>query len=433
MQLEVMLILGVTFTLLLILGSPISVAIALSSFLALLPLYDPLTASQIIGQKIIVSLDNFGFLAIPFFILAGLLMNSGGIARRLIELAKVIAGPLPGALDHCTVIANMLFGAVSGSAVASAAAVGSAMGPLQKKEGYDPAFSAAVNIASCPSGLIIPPSGALILYALITGGTSITALFVAGYIPGILMGLSVMAVIALMSKKHPKTPANKKSMSEKMNVVIDAIPSLFLIVFVMGGMIAGIFTATEASAASVIYALILGFIYRELKVKALPQILTDAIISTSVVLFLVGASTAMGWVFSIAEIPEYVAAGMLTISNEPWVILLMMNIILLIMGTFLDLTPAILIFTPIFFPVATQIGVDPVHFGIIMVFNNCIGIFTPPVGSALFVGSAVSGVSLKRVMPHLWPMFWAETAALLLVTFVPSLSLWLPRLAGLVK
>ncbi|MES2856620.1 MAG: TRAP transporter large permease subunit, partial [Bdellovibrionota bacterium] len=385
MQIEVMLILGVSFTILLMIGSPISVAIALSSFLALLPLYDPLTASQVIGQKVLVSLDNFGFLAIPFFILAGYLMNFGGIARRLIELAKVIAGPLPGALDHCSVIANMLFGAVSGSAVSSAAAVGSAMGPLQKKEGYDPAFSAAVNIASCPSGLLIPPSGALILYALITGGTSITALFVAGYIPGILMGLSVMAVIAWRGRKMKHTHI-AIPMNAKMRIVLDAIPSLFLIVFVMGGMIAGIFTATEASAVSVIYAFVLGTIYGELKLKAMPGIITDAVITTSVVLFLVGASTAMGWVFSIAEIPEYVSAGLLGISSEPWIILLVMNVILLTMGTFLDLTPAILIFTPIFFPVAVKIGVDPVHFGIIMVFNNCIGIFTPPVGSALFVG-----------------------------------------------
>lgn len=432
MQLAVIGILTVTFGFLLFFGVPISVAIALASFCALLPLYDPLMAAEVIAQKTLTSLDNFGFLAIPFFILAGQIMNAGGIARRLIELAKVIAGPIPGALAYCNVVANFLFGAVSGSAVSSAAAVGSAMAPIQKKEGYDPAFTAAVNIASSVTGLLTPPSGALILYALISGGTSVIALFVAGYIPAAIMSLSIIGVIALKGRDMPRGNREYWRADFVMKTFLDALPSLALIVLIMGGLIAGVFTPTEASSISVLYSLILGFAYRELELKKLPVLVKNSVVTASIVLFMVGTSSAMSWVFSIAEIPTYVANAMLSVTESPWGILLLMNVILLVMGTFMDLTPAILIFTPIFYPIAVKIGVHPVHFGIIMVFNNCIGILTPPVGSSLFVGSGISGVSLERIMPKLMPMFYAECVALALVTFVPELSLWLPRIFGLV-
>jgi tripartite ATP-independent transporter DctM subunit len=431
-QLTIILVLSVSFSVFLVLGVPISVCIALSSFLALLPIYDPALAAQVIGHSFLSSLDNFGFLAIPFFVLAGQLMNAGGVARRLIEFAKVLSGPLPGSLAYCNVVANFLFGAVTGSAVASAAAVGSAMAPAQKEEGYDPAFAAAVNIASSTTGLLTPPSNSLILYALVSGGTSVIALFVAGYIPAFLMALAVVAVIAAKKDLPRGNMANWQG-GRLIRAFVDAVPSLFLVVLVMGGLIAGVFTPTEASTVSVLYALFLGFLYRELKVRHLPRIFASAISTASIVLFLVATSAAMSWVFSIAEIPVFVSNTMLAFSQEPWVILLMMNLIMLVMGTFMDITPAILIFTPIFLPIATSIGVDPVHFGIIMVFNNCIGILTPPVGSSLFVGSGIYGVPLDKIMPRLMPMFWSECLALALITFIPELSLWLPRILGLLK
>jgi tripartite ATP-independent transporter DctM subunit len=431
MQLTVMLILSISFSVFLVLGVPISVCLALASFLSLLPLYDPLMAAQVIGHSFVSSLDNFGFLAIPFFVLAGQIMNVGGVARRLINFAKVVAGPLPGGLAYCNVLANFLFGAVTGSAVASAAAVGSAMAPAQKREGYDPAFTAAVNIASSCTGLLTPPSNSLILYALISGGTSVIALFVAGYVPAFLMAAAVLGVIAWKSKEMPRGDASSWNPRNLLSSFIDSLPSLFLIVLVMGGLIAGVFTPTEASTVSVLYALFLGFMYKELKLKDLPHIIVKSVLTASVVLFLVAASSAMSWVFSITQIPVFVAEAMLSVSSEPWMLLLMMNIIMLLMGTFMDITPAILIFTPIFLPVALKAGIDPIHFGIVIVFNNCIGILTPPVGSSLFVGSGVSGVSLEKIMPKLMPMFYAECVMLALVTFVPELSLWLPKFLGL--
>ncbi len=432
-QLTIVLVMSISFSVFLVLGVPISVCIALSSFLALLPIYDPALAAQIIGHSFLSSLDNFGFLAIPFFVLAGQIMNAGGVARRLIEFAKVLSGPIPGSLAYCNVLANFLFGAVSGSAVASAAAVGGAMAPAQKEEGYDPAFSAAVNIAASTTGLLTPPSNSLILYALVSGGTSVIALFVAGYIPGFLMALAVVAIIAAQGKKLPRGNPDNWRGGRLLRAFVDAVPSLFLVVLVMGGLIAGMFTPTEASTVAVLYALFLGFLYRELKVRDLPLIFTNAISTTGIVLFLVATSAAMSWVFSIAEVPVFVSESLLAISQEPWVILLIMNLIMLVMGTFMDITPAILIFTPIFLPIAVSIGVDPVHFGIIMVFNNCIGILTPPVGSCLFVGSGIYGVPLDRIMPRLMPIFFSECVALALVTYVPELSLWLPRVLGLMK
>ncbi len=432
LQLTVILILSISFSIFLLFGVSISISMALASFLALLPLYSPMIGAEVIVHSVMTSLDNFGFLAIPFFVLAGQLMNAGGIARRLIELAMVIAGPLPGSLAYCNIIANFLFGAVSGSAVSSAAAVGATMAPMQKKQGYDPAFTAAINIASSCTGLLTPPSGALILVALITGGVSIVSLFVAGYIPALLMSLGVVLVVAMQGKNLPRGDAALWKRRTIVKALTDAIPGLFLIVVVMGGLIKGVFTPTEASTVSVIYSLALGMIYGEIHMKDLPGVLAKSVLISTMVLFMVGASAAMSWVFSIAEIPLYISNQILSFSHSQWVFLVVMNLVLLAVGTFMDLTPEILIFTPIFYPIALKLGIHPVHFCMIMVFNNCIGILTPPVGSSLFVGSGVSGVSLDRIMPKLMPIFYAECVMLVLVTFIPDLSLWLPRYFGLI-
>ncbi|QLB41703.1 TRAP transporter large permease subunit [Mannheimia pernigra] len=429
MEWSVVLVLCSTFFLFLFIGVPISFSIGLASLITVMMSVPFDAAITVITQKMASGLDSFSLLAIPFFILAGNIMNRGGIALRLIEFAKVIGGRLPGSLAHVNVLANMMFGSISGSAVASGAAMGGIMSPLQKKEGYDPAFSAAVNIASCPTGLLIPPSNTFIVYSLVTGGTSIGALFLAGYIPGILMGLSIMLIIGYIAKKRNYPVSLKPTKSEVFKKTLDALPSLGLIVVIMGGIIVGIFTATEASAFAVVYTLILAvLIYREVSIKELPKVILESVVTTAIVLLLIGTSMGMSWVMANADIPYTISDGLLAISDNPIVILLIINIILLIVGVFMDMTPALLIFTPIFFPIVTDLGMDPVHFGILMAFNLSIGICTPPVGSALFIGCSVGGVRINQVIKPLLPFYAVLILALLLVTYVPSLSLALPQL-----
>ncbi|AHG76677.1 TRAP transporter large permease [Mannheimia varigena] len=429
MEWSVVLVLCSTFFLFLFIGVPISFSIGLASLITVMMSVPFDAAITVITQKMASGLDSFSLLAIPFFILAGNIMNRGGIALRLIEFAKVIGGRLPGSLAHVNVLANMMFGSISGSAVASGAAMGGIMSPLQRKEGYDPAFSAAVNIASCPTGLLIPPSNTFIVYSLITGGTSIGALFLAGYIPGIIMGLSIMLIIGYIAKKRNYPVSPKPTKSEVIKKTLDALPSLGLIVVIMGGIIGGIFTATEASAFAVVYTLILAvLIYREVSIKELPKVILESVVTTAIVLLLIGTSMGMSWVMANADIPYMISDGLLAVSDNPIVILLIINIILLIVGVFMDMTPALLIFTPIFFPIVTDLGMDPVHFGILMAFNLSIGICTPPVGSALFIGCSVGGVKINQVIKPLLPFYAALILALLLVTYVPSISLALPQL-----
>lgn len=429
MEWQVLIILFGSFFFLLGIGVPISFSIGISSLLTVMVSLPFDAAITVISQKMASGLDSFALLAIPFFILAGNIMNQGGIAIRLIEFAKILGGRLPGSLAHVNVIANMMFGAISGSAVASAAAVGGTMSPLQKKEGYDPAYSAAVNITSCPTGLLIPPSNTFIVYSLISGGTSIGALFLAGYIPGIIMGLSLMLVAGFIAKKRGYAIAPKPTRAEIIKKTLDALPSLGLIVIIMGGIIGGIFTATEASAIAVIYTLILAVVfYREVRINQLPRIILESVVTTSIVLLLIGASMGMSWAMANADIPDLISDALLTISDNPIIILLIINVILLIVGIFMDMTPALLIFTPIFLPIALNLGMDPVHFGIMMTFNLCIGICTPPVGSALFIGCSVGNVKIDKVIKPLLPFYAVLVIVLLLVTFVPQISLTLPRL-----
>lgn len=425
--LSIAVLFGVFFTLMFF-SVPVSFAIGMATLATILLSLPFDNATFIVAQKMISSLDSFALLALPFFILAGNIMNRGGIAMRLINLAMVLAGRLPGALAHCNIIANMLFGSISGSAVAAAAAVGGTMAPMQKKAGYDEGFSAAVNIASCPTGLLIPPSSTFIVYSLISGGTSIAALFVAGYIPGLLMGGSLMLVASFIAKKHNYPIADKPQLSEVIRAFRQAILPLSLIVIIIGGIVKGIFTATEASAIAVIYALILALVvYREIKVTDLPKIFLDSMVTTAIVLLLIGCSMGMSWAMANADIPYMISDTLLALTENKILILLIINVVLLAVGFFMDMTPALLIFTPIFLPVATELGIDPVHFGIMMTLNLCMGICTPPVGSALFVGCSVGKVRLAQVIPFMLPLYLALVASLLLVIFFPQLSLWLPN------
>ncbi len=419
-----------SFILLMVIGVPISVATGIASFIAALMIIPFDVAIFTAAQKLVNGMDSFALLAVIFFILSGIIMNNGGIALRLVNLAKLLGGRLPGSLAHTNVVGNMLFGSISGSAVASAAAIGGVMSPLQEKEGYNKSYSAAVNIASAPAGLLIPPSGALIIFSMVSGGTSIAALFLAGYLPGILMGLSVMIIAYIIAKKEKYPVAKKVTLSEGLKVVIDAIPSLMLIVIVIGGIVAGVFTATEGSAIAVLYSVILSICYRSLKWSDVPKILIETVVMTGIVLFLVGASSIMSWVMAFSGIPAAISQAVLSVSESPIVILLIMNVVLLLVGMVMDITPAILIFTPIFMPIVTQIGMDPVHFGIVLVFNLCIGIMSPPSGSALFVGCSVGGVSIENVTKPLLIFLAGLIFTLLLVTYIPAITLFVPKLFG---
>lgn len=429
MDWHVILTLFGVFFVLLLLGVPISFSIGLATVAAITvnPFSGFDAALFVVPQKMASGLDSFALLAIPFFILAGNIMNQGGIAIRLINFAKVLGGRLPGPLAHCNIMANMMFGALSGSAVASAAAVGGVMAPIQRKEGYDPAFSAAVNITSAPTGLLIPPSNTFIVYSLISGGTSISALFLAGYLPGILMGLGLMLVAGIIAKRRGYMATERPTFKDVLKYGFDALPSLLLIVIVIGGIIGGIFTATEASAIAVAYTMLLSLAYREIGVKDFPRIILDSAVTTSIVLLLIGTSMGMSWAMADADIPDLIKDALTSVSNNPIIILLIINVILLIIGVFMDMTPALLIFTPIFLPLAQNMGIDPVHFGIIMTFNLSIGICTPPVGSALFVGCSVGGVSIDKVLKPLLPFFAILIFTLMLVTYIPSISLILPE------
>lgn len=425
-------ILVVSFVVLLAMGVPIAFSIGIAALLTMLVSIAPEPAFTTLAQRMATGLDSFALLAIPFFILAGQLMNRGGIAARLIDFAKGLVGTLPGGLAYVNILACMLFGAISGSAVAAASAIGGIMNPRMVKEGYSKPFSAAVNITSATTGMIIPPSNILIVYSLASGGVSIAALFVAGYIPGVLVGLALMVVAGFISYKKKYAVGERIPLKGVIKKFLDAVPSLLLLIIVIGGIVAGIFTATEASAIAVLYTLVLSMlIYKQVKFKDLPNILIQTVITTAIVMLLIGTSMGMSWVMSFEKIPQGVSEALLSISDNKIVVLIIINLILLFVGIFMDMTPAVLIFTPIFLPVVTTLGVDPTHFGIMMVLNLCIGLCTPPVGSVLFVGCGVANISISKVIRPLMPLFLAMIAALLLVTYIPELSLWLPRLFGL--
>lgn len=417
---------------LLLIGAPISVAVGLSSVSAMFVILGSENGVLTAAQQMFRGINSFALLAIPFFVLAGVIMNHGGIALRLVNAAKVLVGRVPGSLAQTNVAANALFGAVSGSAIAAASAVGSTIGPLQAKEKYDKAFAAATNIASAPSGMLIPPSNLMIVYALVSS-TSIAALFVAGYVPGILWAVACMIIVWFYARKRPELKITEKvTFAEGLKTVLVAVPALLLIVVVIGGILLGFFTATEAAVIAVAYSLVLSFIYKTVSARQLPAILMDAARTTAVVMFLVGVSTIMGFVLSYAQIPALVSDLMFGVSDNPVVLLVLIALVLLVVGCFMDATPAVLIFTPIFLPIVTSFGVDPIHFGIVMIFNLCIGTITPPVGTVLFVGAKIANVAIEPVVRRLLPFFAALIVMLFVVTFTPGLSLWLPTQLGLI-
>ena len=427
------LIILVMLVIMLVAGMPIAVALGVSSICAILPILN-FEATVVTGaQRIFSGISVFSLLAIPFFILAGNIMNKGGIAVRLINLAKLVTGRAPGALAQTNVVANMLFGSISGSGTAAASAMGSIIGPIEKEEVYDPNFYADANIDTAPTGLLIPPSNVMITFSLVSGGTSVAALFMAGYVPGFLWGLACMLVIYVLAKKKGYQSTSRFTGKEAMQVLLQAIPCLLLIVIVIGGIIFGIFTATEGSVVAVVYSLILSlFFYKSIKLKELPQLFKDSAEMTGIIIFLIGVSSIMSWVMAFTGIPTAISNGLLGLTDNKFIILLIINILLLVVGTFMDMTPACLIFTPIFLPVCTALGMNTIHFGIMMIFNLCIGTITPPVGTTLFVGVRVGNVKIETVFRQLLIYFAAIFIVLLLVTYIPQISLWLPGLMGYV-
>ncbi|WP_342807932.1 TRAP transporter large permease [Alteromonas sp. M12] len=427
------LILFLVFTILLIINLPIALAIIFATLVTMLFTIDTLPAITTIAQRLAVGIDSFALLAIPYFILSGYLMGQGGIAARLVNFAKTLVGRLPGGLAYVNVISCALFGSISGSSVAATSAVGGFMIPAMEKEGYNRPFSAAVTVTAATTGMLIPPSNILIIYSLASGGVSIAALFIAGYLPGILVALLLMLACALYVKRNKIKPLEKEAIDPFWPSFMGALPSLLLVFVIIGGIIGGVFTPTEAGVVAVLYSLILSVvIYRELKISDLYPILIKSVITTSIVMLLIGSSSAMSWLMTYESIPQNISQLLLTLSDNPLIVLLIINLILLVIGTFMDMTPAVLIFTPILLPVVENLGISPLHFGIMMILNLSIGLCSPPVGSVLFIGCSIAKVNITEIIRPIIPLYLAMIAALVLVTIFPSISEFLPKLLGLI-
>lgn len=422
MILEASIVLTIIFVTLFVVGIPIAISIALSSLATILLITSGDVAVFTAAQKMAASLDSFSLIAVPFFILSGTIMNRGGLAIRLVNLAKLIGGRIPGALAHTNIIGNMLFGAISGSAIAASTAVGGTLIPLEEKDGYDKSYSAAVNIASAPTGMLIPPSSAFIIYSLVSGGTSIAVLFIGGYISGIMWGLAVMFVAWIFAKKNKYPVCVKPNKEEVIQILIEGIPSVVLILVVIIGIVTGIFTAIEASAVCVVYCIILSMVfYKTVTVKDMYGIMVETFHMTGVIMFLIAASSIMSFAMAFTGLPAAISEGILSVSENKYVIITIINILLLIIGTFMDIGPAILIFTPIFLPIALKIGMHPVHFGVIFVYNLCIGTITPPVGTGLFVGAGIAKLKVEEVLKTLVPYYVAIIGVLFIITFFPQI------------
>lgn len=434
MQIQAAIVLLIIFVITLLNKVPVSFSIILSALVTIIMFLNPQFGMFISAQKLVTGIDSFSLLAVPFFVLAGQMMASGGIARKIINLALLIMGRIPGSLALTNIARNAMFGSLSGSGLAAATAIGGVMLPMEKENGYDDGFAAATNIATAPVGQLIPPTNAPIVYSAAAGGTSVAALLMAGWIPGLLWAAACMIVAVFYASKRGYVVKRSDGLTagEAVKIVIDAVPSLLLIVIIIGGILSGYFTPTEASGVAVIYAFVLSvLIYRSITFKDLKKVLVNAGITTTTIMLIIGASSVLSFVLSFTGLPQAISNAMLNISQNPIVILLIINIILLIVGTFMDMAPALLIFTPIFLPVAKSVGMSDIQFGVMMIMNLAIGTITPPVGSVLFVGSSVAKLKIEDVIKSLIPYFAAIIIALLMVTFIPQLSLWLPTVLGL--
>lgn len=429
MALEAGLILFVIFAILLIVGMPIAISIAASSICTLLIVIPFENAVFTSAQKMVSSLNSFSLIAIPFFVLSGIIMNNGGIAEKLVNFAMLFVGRIPGGLAHTNVLGNALFGSMSSSAIAASTAIGGVLVPQQVKAGYDRKFATAVNIASAPTGMVIPPSTAFIMYSLVAGGASISALFMGGYLVGALWCIGIMAVAFVHAKRNKYQTIKGAEKGAAGKILREAIPSVMLIVIIIGGILLGLFTAVEASAIAVAYSLLIAmFYYKTITVKDIPNMLAEAVKTTGTISFLLATSSMMSFAMAFTGIPQAISGAILGLTTNKIIVLLLVNLVLLLVGMFMDVGPAILIFTPIFLPVVTSVGVDPVHFGLFSIMNLCVGSITPPVGTGLYVGASVGGVKAEQMLKPLIPFYVAILVILLLITYFPALVMWLPNI-----
>jgi tripartite ATP-independent transporter DctM subunit len=425
------------FVVLMLLDTPIAFVIGIATVMSAWALgYGDVLISM--ARDMGNGLDSFALLAIPFFILAGDLMGAGGLAGRLIDFAAVFLGRFRGGLAMVNTLTCMLFGAISGSAAAAVSSVGGTLIPEMNRKGYNKDFNIALTATAATTGLLIPPSNVMIVYAVVASNISISALFLAGVMPGILIGLLIMAVALLVSRRKGygggQEALDARSQRSALVCTWRALPSLLLVVFVLGGILSGWFTPTEASAVAVLWAFVLAVVvYREVPVKALPRLMIGSARTTGIVMLLVAVSQAMSGLLTTEQVPQVVSEALLGVSTNPLMILLTINLILLLVGVFMDMTPAVLVFTPIFLPVAVGIGLDPVHFGIILIANLCIGLCTPPVGTCLFLGCSVGKSNIARVSWAMLPFYAAMFVGLIIITYWPKLSLWLPKALGVME
>jgi tripartite ATP-independent transporter DctM subunit len=421
-------VLAVSFFLLILLRFPIAMVLALSSLLTALTLDIPLA---VIGQRMIQGLNSYSLLAIPFFILAGQIMSEGGLALRLINLAQLTVGAIRGGLAMVNCVACMLFGNISGSAAADVSSVGSVMIPMMKRKQYDADYSVAVTSAAAIQGVIMPPSHNMILYALAAGGVSISSLFLAGIVPCLILLVALMTTSYVIARKRNYAKGDPVKLKEVPKIIADGFLSMMTGVIILGGIFSGWFTATESGALACVYAFILTFfVYKDVPLSHVKIIFLKTFRTVAMVLFLISASNGFAWILTYLKIPAMLTELLLSISTEPMIILLIINILLLVLGAPLDMAPLILIMTPILFPIVTALGMDPVHFGIVMILNLGIGLITPPVGTVLFVGCAIGKVSIEKGAKALIPFFFVMVAVLMLITYVPGIALWLPNLVN---
>ncbi len=413
--------------LLVVLGVPIAYAIGIASLVTALYVGIPLEA---ILLKVSDGVDNFALLAIPFFVFAGALMAEGGMAWRLVNFANIFVGFIRGGLAMVNILASMFFGGISGSSVADVSSIGSILIPMMKKEGYDDEFSVNITITSGTQGIVIPPSHNAVIYSYAAGGAvSIAQLFLAGFIPGVMIGLSLMVLSFILATKRNYPKGRMVPLREAIRTSGQAFMGLITVIIIVGGVIGGIFTATESSSVAVVYAfLVTIFVYRDFKLRQLPQLLHGVIKTVCIVMILIGFAAGFAYLMALMQVPAKATKFFLSISSNKYVILALINIMLLVLGTIMDMAPLLLICTPIMLPVVKSFGIDPVHFGIIMMLNLSIGLVTPPVGSTLFVGCAIGKVSIERVSRKLWPFWLCMFVILMLVTYIPWFSMWIPSI-----
>ncbi|MEP9355622.1 TRAP transporter large permease [Xanthobacter sp. KR7-65] len=415
------------FALLLLIGTPVAFCLGLASLATVLYMGLP---PVVVFQQLNSGMNAFSMLAIPFFIFAGDLMMRGGIADRLIGMAASLVGHLRGGLGQVNVVASTLFGGISGSAVADASAIGGIMIPQMARHGYAKDYAVNVTVNSAIIALMIPPSHNMIIYSLSAGGTiSIADLFTAGIVPGILLAAALMITAYVVALRRGYPAGTFPGWYAVLRAVVAAVPGILLIGIIFGGVRSGIFTATESSCIAVIYALLVTtLVYREMDWSGFVEATLGAVRTTAMVLLVIGTAASFGWLMAFLQVPKATIEAMQALSSNPYVILLLINIILLILGTFMDMAPMIIICTPIFLPLVKAFGIDPVHFGVILILNAGIGLNTPPVGSVLFVGCAVGKITIGEAMKTIWPFFGASVAVLMIVTYVPAVSLWLPAM-----